>query len=56
MYKAQLTDGEQIECEEYERQDAGIELYDGSGEFLAFVPYPNLLWVGNVDDDGKTRW
>ena len=56
MYKAQLSDGEQIGCSEYDKQDQGVELYDGDGEFLAFVPYANLLWVGQVEEDGQTVW
>jgi hypothetical protein len=56
MYKAQLSDGEQIECAEYEKGDYGVELYDGSGDFLAFVPFTHLLWVGRVNDDGQVLW
>lgn len=56
MYKAQISDGEQIECEEYEVGDSGVELYDGDGEFIAFVPFPHLLYVGSVTDDGQMVW
>ena len=56
MYKAQLSDGEQIECEEYEVGDSGVELYDDAGEFIAFVPFPHLLYVGSVTEDGQMVW
>lgn len=56
MYKAQLADGEQIACEEYEHTEHGVELYEGDDDFLAFVPYTHLLWVGEVTDDGQTKW
>lgn len=56
MYKAQISDGEQIPCEDYEVDDQGVELYDENDEFLAFVPYPHLLYVGQVDEDGGTVW
>lgn len=41
MFRAILPNG-QIECESYEHVDKGVELYDASGELLAFVPYQNL--------------
>lgn len=56
MYRAQLSDGEQIDCAEYELDDRGVTLSSDDGEFLAFVPYANLLWVGAVTDDDRTRW
>ena len=56
MYKAQISDGEQIECEEYEVGDNGVELYDGNGEFIAFFPFSHLLYVGTVTDDGQMVW
>lgn len=56
MYKAQISDGEQIPCEEYERDETGVELHDEDGDLLAFVPYAHLLWLGEVTDDGQTRW
>ncbi|WP_238398248.1 hypothetical protein [Halorussus salinus] len=56
MYKAQIADGEQIECEEYDEGDNGVELFDGDGEFIAFVPYAHLLYVGTITDDGQMVW
>ena len=56
MYKAQISDGEQIECEDYEVGDHGVELYDGSGDFIAFVPFAHLLYVGTITDDGQMVW
>jgi hypothetical protein len=56
MYKAQLSDGEQIECEDYEVGDHGVELFDGDDDFIAFVPFAHLLYVGSITDDGKMAW
>lgn len=56
MYKAQISDGEQIACGEYETDEAGATLYDDAGEFIAFVPYTHLLYIGRVEDDGQTVW
>lgn len=56
MYRAQIADGEQIDCDEYEHTDYGVELRGQDGEFLAFVPYAHLLWVGEVTGDGQTKW
>jgi hypothetical protein len=56
MYKAQLSDGEQIECADYEVGDSGVELFDEGGEFMAFVPFAHLLYVGNIEDDGQMVW
>lgn len=41
MYRAILPNG-QLEATDYERTDNGVELYNGGGELLAFVPYANL--------------
>ncbi len=41
MYRAILPNG-QLECDEYDHGDRGVELYDGDGMLLAFVPYQNL--------------
>ncbi len=41
MYRAILPNG-QFACEEDEHGDRGVELYDGDGTLLAFVPYHNL--------------
>ena len=56
MYKAQISDGEQIECEEYEVRESGVELFDQNGEFIAFVPFTHLLYVGRVTDNGQMVW
>ncbi|WP_435196819.1 hypothetical protein [Natronomonas sp. EA1] len=41
MYRAILPNG-QLECDDYEKLDDGVELYAENGELLAFVPYYNL--------------
>ena len=41
MYRAILLNG-QLKCEDYERGDRGVELFDADGALLAFVPYENL--------------
>ncbi len=41
MYRAILPNG-QLECDDYEHGDRGVELYDADDELLAFVPYQNL--------------
>ncbi|WP_306058975.1 hypothetical protein [Natronococcus wangiae] len=41
MFRAILSEG-QINCEQYEHDDEGVELYDENEEFIAFVPYSNL--------------
>ena len=41
MYRAILPNG-QLEAEEYEHVENGVELYDEDHEMLAFVPYANL--------------
>ncbi|WP_266075487.1 hypothetical protein [Haladaptatus caseinilyticus] len=56
MYKAQLSDGEQIRCDDYEMEEVGVRLFDEDGDFLAFVPFAHLLWVGRVDEAGRTLW
>ena len=48
MYRAILPTGD-IECEDYERQDDGVEVYTGEGEMIAFIPYDNL--VALVDEE-----
>jgi len=50
MYRVVMQSGS-IECAEYDLGDHGVELYE-EGEFLAFVPYENLLAV--VDEDTET--
>ena len=56
MYKAQISDGEQIPCDDYDHVDGGVELRGEDGDFLAFVPYAHLLWLGEVTDDSQTKW
>ncbi|USZ69729.1 hypothetical protein NGM10_16655 (plasmid) [Halorussus salilacus] len=56
MFRAQLTDGEQIDCADYELGERGATLYGDDEEFLAFVPFANLLWLGGVTEDGRTKW
>lgn len=41
MFRAILPEG-QIVCDRYERGEKGIDLYNESDEFVAFVPYANL--------------
>lgn len=41
MYRAILPNG-QLEAEEYEHVENGVELYDEDHEMLAFIPYTNL--------------
>lgn len=41
MYRAILPNG-QLECDDFERVDNGVELFNDDGELLAFVPYANL--------------
>ena len=48
MYRAILPNGD-IACDDYERQEQGVEVYTEAGETIAFIPYPNL--VALVDED-----
>ena len=48
MYRAILPTGD-IACEDYDRQDDGVEVYTDDGEMIAFVPYANL--VALVDEE-----
>ena len=41
MYRAILPNG-QLECDDYDRGDRGVKLYDADEQLLAFVPYQNL--------------
>jgi hypothetical protein len=41
MYRAILPNG-QLEADDYDRTENGVELYDDDGGLLAFVPYENL--------------
>lgn len=56
MYKAQISDGEQIECSKYEIGEQGAQLYDDDGEFIAFVPFSHLLYVGRLTEDDQVVW
>ncbi len=48
MYRAILPEG-QIDCQRYEKQDNGVELYSADDEFIAFVPYANLHALADTD-------
>ncbi|MFB6176976.1 MAG: hypothetical protein ABEI99_07525 [Halobaculum sp.] len=50
MYRALVQSGS-IECDRYELVDHGVDLYDDD-EFVAFVPYENLLAV--VDESNRS--
>ncbi|WP_199174902.1 hypothetical protein [Halegenticoccus soli] len=50
MYRAILPDGD-MECDEYEKEEYGVNLYTESGDHIAFVPYANLIAVINEDVD-----
>jgi hypothetical protein len=41
VFRAILPNG-QIECDDYDHGERGVELYDDAGELRAFVPYENL--------------
>ena len=41
MFRAILPEG-QILCERYDHAEEGVELYDETDQFIAFVPYSNL--------------
>ncbi|MFC6724966.1 hypothetical protein ACFQE1_11400 [Halobium palmae] len=46
MIRAIIPDG-MIECDDYNHGEHGVDLYDESGELIAFVPYANLLALMN---------
>ena len=48
MFRAILPDGE-LDCERYEENDFGVELYTDDNEMIAFVPYGNLIAVINEE-------
>jgi hypothetical protein len=50
MYRVLLQSGS-IECDDYERGEHGVDLYD-DGAFVAFVPYDTLTAV--VDEERTT--
>ncbi|MCU4924908.1 hypothetical protein OB905_02770 [Halobacteria archaeon AArc-dxtr1] len=52
MFRAILPEG-QIICERYERSEEGLELYDESDAFIAFVPYGNLHALVNEEVYGE---
>ncbi len=41
MYRAILPNG-QLKCDDYERDEQGVELFGADDELVAFVPYQNL--------------
>ncbi len=43
VYRAILPDGD-IECDQYEEGEFGVELFTDGG-FVAFVPYSNLIAI-----------
>lgn len=43
VYRAILPDGD-IECDQYEQGDVGVDLFF-EGTFVAFVPYSNLIAI-----------
>jgi hypothetical protein len=47
-YRAVLANRD-IRCEHYAMTDHGVELYDESEAFVAFVPYENLQSLLNED-------
>ncbi|MFC7156269.1 hypothetical protein ACFQPA_12530 [Halomarina halobia] len=51
-YRAILPDGD-IECSQYQERDHGVELYTDAEEFIAFVPYANLIAVLDEDRIGS---
>ncbi|WP_089871689.1 hypothetical protein [Halogranum rubrum] len=48
MFRAHFPDGD-IQCDRYEHTDYGVDLYDEDDEFLAFIPYTNLIALLNED-------
>lgn len=48
MYRAILPNGD-IECDEYEKINEGINTYTEDGELFAFIPYQNLVAIVNED-------
>ncbi|WP_254546264.1 hypothetical protein [Halomarina pelagica] len=52
VYRAILPDGD-IECSQYQERDHGVELYTEAEEFIAFVPYANLIAVLDEDRIGS---
>lgn len=52
MYYVIFPEG-QLECERFERDDEGVELFDEDDEFIAFVPYANLHAV--MDEEKTTE-
>lgn len=48
MYRTIIPDGE-ISCASYSHSEKGIELYTDDDDFIAFVPYNNLVAVINED-------
>ncbi|WP_224335946.1 hypothetical protein [Haloprofundus halobius] len=46
MYRAILPDGD-MECADYERDEYGINIFTDDEEFIAFIPYANLVALIN---------
>ncbi|MFC5971016.1 hypothetical protein ACFPYI_06680 [Halomarina salina] len=51
-YRAIIADGD-IQCDDYERTENGIDCFRGDGEFVAFVPYGSL--VALLDEETLTH-
>lgn len=50
MYRAILPDGD-LTAARYEERENGVELFTEADELLAFVPFPNLVALVNVEVD-----
>ncbi|WP_117591058.1 hypothetical protein [Haloprofundus halophilus] len=48
MYRAILPDGD-MECAEYEHGDYGVDIFTDDEEFIAFIPYANLVALINEE-------
>lgn len=53
MYRAILPNGD-LECNEYEKVDKGVNTYTKDGEFYAFIPYENLIAIVNEEIHQET--
>jgi hypothetical protein len=50
MFRAHFPDGD-IECDHYELNEHGADLYNEDDEFVAFVPYTSLITLMNEEID-----
>lgn len=50
MLRAILPDAD-MECEDFEHGESGVDLYDENGDMIAFVPYGSLIAIINEDAD-----